>query len=314
MSMNLKKINLNHSLIFFLFCNIFSIILFKFNNFIFSPLFCLFLILIIGVSHGSLDHVKGGKLLKIFKIENITLFYISYILIAVVVVTLWVLIPSILLIIFLMVASYHFGKEDTQFLHDYNSHFFGILYFLKGSLVILGPLYFHFDETLAIFKLLLIDNENFYLSLSFIESNRLIDIGIILSSISSIILFIKKFTLKNFSIFFDYFSILILNYYLSPLIAFTAYFCFLHSVRHSITLIYELDNNNIKNGLLIFIQKAMPLTILTAIICLVGIYLLNFKYDFDNSIIKVIFIGLASLTFPHILLEYLLDKNEKQRT
>jgi len=42
--------------------------------------------------------------------------------------------------------------------------------------------------------------------------------------------------------------------------------------------------------------------------------LLNFKYDFDNSIIKVIFIGLASLTFPHILLEYLLDKNEKQRT
>jgi len=189
-----------------------------------SPLFCLFLILIIGVSHGSLDHVKGGKLLKIFKIENITLFYLSYILLAVMVVTLWVLIPSILLIIFLLVASYHFGKEDTQFLHNYNSHFMGILYFLKGSLVILAPLYFHFDETIAIFKLLLIDNENFYSSLSFIENNRLIDLGIILSSISSIILFIKKFTLRNFSIFFDYFSILILNYYLSPLIAFTAYF------------------------------------------------------------------------------------------
>ena len=314
MNMNIKKINLNHSFIFFLFCNIFSLILFKFSNFILSPLFCLFLILIIGVSHGSLDHVKGGKLLKILKIENISLFYISYIFIAVTVVTLWIFIPSILLIIFLLVASYHFGKEDTQFLHDFNSLFMGILYFLKGSLVILAPLYFHFDETIAIFKLLLIDNENFYSSLSFIENNRLIDLGIILSSISSIILFIKKFTLRNFSIFFDYFSILILNYYLSPLIAFTTYFCFLHSVRHSITLIYELDNNNIKNGLLIFIKKAMPLTILTAIICLVGIYLLNFKYDFDNSIIKVIFIGLASLTFPHILLEYLLDKNEKQRT
>ncbi len=312
--MNIKKINLNHSFIFFLFCNIFSLILFKLSNFILSPLFCLFLILIIGVSHGSLDHVKGGKLLKIFKIENISLFYLSYILLAVMVVTLWIFIPSILLIIFLLVASYHFGKEDTQFLHNYNSHFMGMLYFLKGSLVILAPLYFHFDETISIFKLLLIDNENFYSSLSFIENNRLIDLGIILSSISSIILFIKKFTFKNFSIFFDYFSILILNYYLSPLIAFTAYFCFLHSVRHSITLIYELDNTNIKNGLLIFIQKAMPLTLLTAIICLVGIYLLNFKYDFDNSIIKVIFIGLASLTFPHILLEYLLDKNEKQRT
>ena len=312
--MNIKKINLNHSFIFFLFCNIFSLILFKFNNFILSPLFCLFLILIIGVSHGSLDHVKGGKLIKIFKIENMTLFYVSYILIAVIVITLWVLAPSILLIIFLLVASYHFGKEDTQFLHNFNSNFMGTLYFLKGSLVILAPLYFHFEETIEIFKLLLIDNENFYSSLSFIENNRLIDLGIILSSISSIILFIKKFNLKNFSIFFDYFSILILNYYLSPLIAFTAYFCFLHSVRHSMTLIYELDNNNMKNGLLIFIKKAMPLTVLTAVICLIGIYLLNFKYEFNNSIIKVIFIGLASLTFPHILLEYLLDKNEKQRT
>ncbi len=312
--MNLKKVNLNHSFIFFLFCNIFSLILFKLNNFILSPLFCLFLILIIGVSHGSLDHVKGGKLIKIFKIENMTLFYISYILIAVIVITLWVLAPSILLIIFLLVASYHFGKEDTQFLHNYDSNFMGILYFLKGSLVILAPLYFHFEETIEIFKLLLIDNENFYSSLSFIENNRLIDFGVILSSISSIILFIKKFNLKNFSIFFDYFSILILNYYLSPLIAFTAYFCFLHSVRHSMTLIYELDNNNMKNGLLIFIKKAMPLTVLTAVICLIGIYLLNFKYEFNDSIIKVIFIGLASLTFPHILLEYLLDKNEKQRT
>ena len=312
--MNIKKINLNHSFIFFLFCNIFSLILFKFNNFILSPLFCLFLILIIGVSHGSLDHVNGGKLLKIFKIENIAIFYISYILIAVIVISLWILMPSILLIIFLLVASYHFGKEDTQFLHDYNSHFMGILYFLKGSLVILAPLYFHFDETIAIFKLLLIDNESLYSSLSFIENNRLIEFGIILSSISSIILFIKKFDLKNFSIFFDYFSILILNYYLSPLIAFTTYFCFLHSVRHSMTLIYELDNNNIKNGLLIFIRKAIPLTVLTAVICLIGIYLLNFKYEFNDSIIKVIFIGLASLTFPHILLEYLLDKNEKQRT
>ena len=80
------------------------------------------------------------------------------------------------------------------------------------------------------------------------------------------------------------------------------------------TLIYELDNNNMKNGLFIFIKKAMPLTVLIAVICLIGIYLLNFKYEFNNSIVKVIFIGLASLTFPHIVLEYLLDKNEKQRT
>ena len=36
------------------------------------------------------------------------------------------------------------------------------------------------------------------------------------------------------------------------------------------------------------------------------------SYGLDDVIIKVIFIGLASLTFPHILLEYLLEINEKR--
>ena len=38
----------------------------------------------------------------------------------------------------------------------------------------------------------------------------------------------------------------------------------------------------------------------------------NNLYEIDVAIYKVVFIGLASLTFPHILLEYLLDKNEKR--
>ena len=57
----------------------------------------------------------------------------------------------------------------------------------------------------------------------------------------------------------------------------------------------------------------MPLTILTAILFLISLFFLNTYYFLDNAISKVIFIGLASLTFPHILLEYLLEKNEKQR-
>ena len=40
------------------------------------------------------------------------------------------------------------------------------------------------------------------------------------------------------------------------------YFCFLHSTRHGITLMHELDENDLKNGLKIFIKKALPLTCL----------------------------------------------------
>ena len=311
MKNQLKKINFNHSFIFFLFCNIFSLIILKFENLIFSPLLCLFLILSIGVSHGSLDNIKGKKLLKIFEFKKVYIFYLVYIFLVLTVIILWTIVPSISLTIFLIIASFHFGKEDTQFLIVENSYYNQLLFFFKGLLVILAPMFFHFEETVSIFKLLLIDNEFFYNFLDFIETNKLILFGIIISTLSSILLFTKDFELTKFTIFLDYFSILIINYYFSPLMAFTIYFCFLHSIRHSITLMHELDENDLKNGLKIFIKKSMPLTILTAAFCLFGLYLLNNSYNLDNSILKVIFIGLASLTFPHILLEYLIEKNEK---
>ena len=311
MNDQIKKINLNHSFIFFLFCNIISLIVLKFINFNISSLICLFLILIIGVSHGSLDHEKGKKLFKILNIKSISFFYLSYVLISILVIFIWIIIPSSSLIIFLAVASYHFGKEDTQFLISENSYFNKLLFFFKGLLIILAPMFFHFNETISIFKLLLVDNEIFYSTLAFIEVNKILHLLIILSTLSSIYLFFNKFEIKKFAIFLDYFSILILNYYLDPLGAFTFYFCFLHSIRHSITLINEIDNQNFTNGIKVFTKKALPLTILTAIFCLIGLYLLNNSYDLNSSILKLIFIGLASLTFPHILLEYFLEKNEK---
>ena len=60
-----------------------------------------------------------------------------------------------------------------------------------------------------------------------------------------------------------------------------------------------------------FIKKALPLTILTALLYLLSVVYLSNSYGLNDVIIKVIFIGLASLTFPHILLEYLIEKNEK---
>ncbi len=310
MSNKIKKINLIHSFIFFFFANIFCFSMFKFNLIIPSIL-CFLLILIVGVSHGSLDHLKGIKLLKLFNIKSTYIFYITYIIISAVVVVTWILLPSITLIVFLIIASYHFGKEDTHFLINNRSYLTQLLYFFKGFLIILAPLTFHFQETISIFKLLLIDNEVFYLSLDFIEKNNIIQKGIVISFLSSVILLLKNFEKKKFLIFFDYFSILTLNLYLTPLIAFTIYFCFLHSIRHSISLAIDLDPDSVVNGFRLFVKKALPLTILTAVFSFIALYLLSYSNNLDGAILKIIFIGLASLTFPHILLEYFLEKNEK---
>ena len=196
MNNQIKKINLNHSFIFFLFCNIFSILAFKVTYFIISPLICLFLILSIGVSHGALDNLKGRKLFQIFGISNFFIFYFSYILISLIIIVLWIIVPTISLMIFLILASHHFGKEDTQFLMSENSYLNQLLFFLKGSLIIFAPMYFHFDETISIFKSLLINNETFFESLNLLETNKILLYGIIVSTLSSILLFTKYFELK----------------------------------------------------------------------------------------------------------------------
>ncbi len=295
------KINFFHSLIFFNLCILLSgLDYLRDNNLL---IISLFLILSIGISHGSLDHIKGKKLLKILGYRSSFIFYFGYVIIGLITIFIWLLNPTFLLCLFLFIAAFHFGKEDSEFIKKNKN--FEIIYFLKGSLIIISPLLFHKNETLYIFRSL-----NFDISQNFLINNEILYLFIILSFISNIILSLNKSFDSKFLLLMDFLSILILNYFLNPILAFTIYFCFLHSIRHSISLIQQI-NINIKKGLPIFIKKALPLTIITVIGYIIALYFLNNYNDLNNSIYKVIFIGLASLTFPHILLEYLLEKNEK---
>jgi len=307
----ITKINFYHSIIFFIFSSFISLVVNRFENLIISPVVCLFLILSIGISHGALDNQKGKRLSQLYNIQKSYFFYLIYSLIGVSIIIFWLFFPTLSLILFLIVASYHFGKEDTEFLINNKNVSNLILYFLKGSLIIIAPLMFHFVETINIFKLLLIENENFYLFLNFIEDNSILLFALSISLLSNIYYFLKDFKIVNILILFDFFSIIALNYFLTPLVAFTIYFCFLHSFRHSISLITELNEKSLKISTITFIKKAIPLTVLTAILYIMSLYFLSNFYQLNDAILKVIFIGLASLTFPHILLEYLLEKNEK---
>ena len=231
-----------------------------------------------------------------------------YIVISATIILIWNLYSSYTLIAFLIVASYHFGREDTSFLYQEHSNIDQALYLIKGSLIIFAPLFFHFDETLKIFETLMLSN-NFIVFLQ--DEHWLINVSLFLS-ILGYFYFIFRNKLQDFEILLlDMLSIIILNFVFSPLIAFTLYFCFLHSIRHIISISHELNKNDFLKGVKVFIRKALPLTIITAILYLFATLFLSKFFGLNDVIIKVIFIGLASLTFPHILLEYLLEINEK---
>ncbi len=295
----MNKINFYHSLIFFNLCIFLSAFDFlRDKNLL---IVSLFFILSLGISHGALDHIKGKKLIKLLNYKSISIFYISYIFIGIITILVWLLFPKLLLLIFLSVASYHFGKEDSEFINDKKN--IDLIYFFKGSIVITAPLLFQKNETLNIFK-----NLNFDISQSLLLFDEVLYIFIAISLFSNIIISVNKQIDVKSLLLMDFISILLLNYFLSPILAFTIYFCFLHSVRHSFKLSNELNKKNFSKGFKEFLIKAMPLTILTAFLFLISLYFLKNYYLLDNAISKVIFIGLASLTFPHILLEYLIEK------
>jgi len=300
----MNNINFKHSIIFFNLC----ILIIPFYLMInYEPIIlCLFTILILGISHGSLDNIKGRKILKLFGYKSSLLFYFIYLMISFLIIILWLLLPNTTLFLFLIVAAFHFGKEDTVFTFKRKFFISEILFFLKGSSVIVAPLLFQRDATNIIFKAL-----NFYVFESSVFNNRLLITLLFLSFLSSLYISNKKTIDLKALMIMDFLSLIILNFFLTPVLAFTLYFCFLHSIRHSITLIFELDKN-FKSGLKKFISRAIPLTFVTGIVFLIAIYFLNNFYKLDEAIYKVIFIGLASLTFPHILLEYFLEKNEKR--
>jgi beta-carotene 15,15'-dioxygenase len=268
---------------------------------------CLFLILTVGISHGALDDIKGYRVLKFYKIKKKYVFYFSYIFLALIVILVWFFFPAFALISFLVIAAYHFGKEDCWGVPIKKSNLNLLKFFLKGSLIVLAPLWLSFEETVTIFNILGVKNEIFFNFLSVLNSNSILLALVILSILSNI--FINREGKYLVGSAWEVLCILGLYDTFNPLIAFTIYFCFLHSLRHSISLTYEL---NIKIN--DFLRKAWPLTLITAIFFFIALYVLTGfqKVDIDTSIINVIFIGLASLTFPHILLEYLLEKNEKQ--
>ena len=311
----IKKIYGKHIFYFTLFTVVLSATtlltknIFSFTNETITLFICLFLILSVGISHGALDNYKANKLLKIYRIKNKAIFFIIYIFISVLVIFVWSLYGTFTLLAFLLVASYHFGLEDTSFLHKGNSFLDQIFYLIKGSLIIFAPLFFHLDETLKIFETLMLKKE----FLIFLQYEHWIINVCLFLSIVGYFYFVFKNQFKDFEILLlDMLSITILNYIFSPLVAFTIYFCFLHSIRHIISISYELDKKNFSNGLKIFAKKALPLTVTTAILYLIASIFLSKSYGLNDVIIKVIFIGLASLTFPHILLEYLIETNEKR--
>ena len=311
MNYNLKKyFNINNFFFLLLIC-ILSVI----NFFLDLPssyiyILCFLLIATIGVSHGAYDGKKGEILFNDkFKYSKF-IFYFIYTALVFLVFIFWYLNPLISLIIFLLISSLHFGKEDLEIYLDKKYRHHPLLFFLKGSLIILLPLFFNFEKTNLIFNTILFSNNYLLLSNNYVKF--ILAINLLMQVLFYLyIYFIKKLNRSDFfSIIFEIFLIIIIFYLFTPIVAFTLYFCFMHSVKNILLISDEL-NSNLFRGFQIFVKRSLFLTLITFFILLISLFFL-IKFDLlENSIEKIIFIALASLTLPHIILHYIAENIKK---
>ena len=268
---------------------------------------CFFLIETIGISHGAYDSHKGliflNKKIKFSKL----LFYLTYISLVLFVFIIWYLNPKISLTIFLIISSFHFGKEDLEIYITRIFKFRSIIFFLKGSLIVLLPLYFKPEETNEIFNNILFSYSSNLIPDNFVK--LFLPVNLLIQFFFYVYIFSKRRLLyKDFLIiFFEILLTVIIFYSFSTITAFTLYFCFIHSLKNIIIISSQL-NTNIYLGFKIFLLKSLPITILTFLILLASLYVFSNLETLEEVIQKIVFIGLASLTLPHIVLHYFIDR------
>ena len=262
----------------------------------FTSLISLVLISTIGIYHGAFDIKKGIKISNRFNI-TISKFSLLYILFSLVIVLLWFTIPKFLLSMFLLISIHHFGSEDYQYFNSKYSHLASLL---RGILIIILPLIFHFNETIIIFRELnLFTKDNFFLGF---DSNYLLLISLIIINFLLSINYVPR-VWNKILINIDMVLMILLNYFFDPLFAFSIYFCFLHSVRN-IYKTKEFRLNSTSINLISFI---------TFILLIIVFSYLYSRIDLLQSLNYTIFIGLAALTFPHIATDIIYNQLNTER-
>ena len=244
-------------------------------------------ILTFGIVHGANDLLLINKTTDTTK-SIFTQFFIYLTLVLLFFIFFYV-IPSLALITFVILSSYHFGEHQWTLFEKTNNNIIKILYFSYGLLIFSILFYFNFNEVSFIIK----DITDQSLHLTFFKNL------LIYSSLTTLIVSIMLFKhLKNqllIQIFLLIFF-LITVYFTDLLMSFAIYFVLWHSLPSILEQSKFLFGSSERTHLKIYLKKATLYWILSILGLTVTYYI--FK-DSQSQLLSIFFSFLAAITFPH---------------
>lgn len=245
-------------------------------------------IVLAGIPHGTLDveiaAAHFGQKCVTGKIKIIG----GYLFCAAFMVLLWILLPELALISFLIISIVHFSRDWRDGVDPF-------LAMMVGWALVALPALASPDDVAMIFAALTGSDNGAMIA-------GLLGAASVPAALGSLVFAYWAFRHDDKQSAFEVLSCIVAALFLSPLVAFAIFFCGLHSPRHMADALRE-------TGDLSTLKK-------TAIICAVfafslGLGVLMFLYQgdvpADMGIIRTAFILISTLTVPHFILEHILS-------
>ena len=245
-------------------------------------------VVFIGLPHGAMDGALAMHFGWTSRPAVVALFLFSYVGLAGAVVLVWVFAPAVTFVAFLAISIYHFGRGDASSLAAGRTTVESLA---RGGLVIGGISQMHRSEVDGIFQTLVgNDTSGVWLFLN----------GVVVITIACVLeAMLFKNQQERLFLAVELGVLFLLFFSVPPLVGFALYFCFVHSIRHV---------SSVRNTMDATVSK-LSITKSTAVLSLVtwgvGLAILaqqTSTMGMDSALLRVVFIGLAALTVPHMIL------------
>ena len=236
---------------------------------------------LLGIPHGAIDPLLARVFGIAVTIRQTVFFFVTYTLVAALVVGLWLLVPAFFLGVFLALSIWHFRGDWSGELKVFEAS-------AAAATVVCGPALFHPDAITEIFAMLTFDATIEPL----VVAARVSAVIAIIALICTAFLRIRQQRL----VVMEVLSLPLLAWALPPLLFFVVYFCGLHSPRHMI------ESARVLSWRSPTVRRTVVAVSIVTVVAALGIYASLPAVDATPRLLAVVFIGLAALTVPHMLL------------
>ena len=255
-----------------------------------------------GILHGANDIVILNKMQEKTAFLSKFKLLICYLIIILVTVCLFYFIPIFGLLFFVLLSAYHFGEQHWHSKLESQFKFNRFFQFVYGSFILFLLFQFHFQEVKqVVFEITSLSISKFYNQLIFYVLTALLIIT------GAYLAFKNKKFKQILLLEFFYLIIFALIFKITTLIwGFAIYFIFWHSIPSLVEQITFLYGNWSRQNFISYCKSALGYWLISIIGIAVMYYFLNDKKLFE----ALFFSFLAAITFPHILENNVIKKNE----